>query len=549
MTIKQPEVQSKKYDHLIADIEEGRLKIPKFQRNFVWTAEQTSQLVDSVLKGYPIGTFILWKTREELRHYKDIGNAKLPEIPKGDVASYVLDGQQRITSLFAARKGLKVPREGQLVDFGSVLIDLSLDPESPGPLTTTERSNPKCISVCELLSADISVLAGKYPGELKRIDTYRRHLTNYDFSTVVISDYPIDIAVDVFTRINTSGTELTLFEIMVAKTYDEKKKFDLAQKYDQVVHGDGTGTKCLEDAGYETIEGGTILQCVSVCLSGEARRDSILKLDKAKFIDAWPAVVDAVFSAVDYFSTQFRIPVSSLLPYDALLVPLSYFFFKNGGKPPSAEQDLLLAQYFWRASLSGRFTSATESKLGADIKKMDSILYGKIPDYTGDEIVNLSVETIEKTEFRAGESFSKAVLCLYAYFEPKSFKTNGSVKLDNTWLKTSASRNFHHFFPKAFLRSQKFPSGEVWEEWYMNVIPNITLVDDYLNKREIGTKPPSVYLNDFMKANPNLDSTMKSHLIDNLDEFGIWQDDYDKFVKARSQRILEELNKRCFPPL
>ena len=95
----QPENQPKIYDHLFADIDTGRIKIPKFQREFVWYKEQTAKLIDSLIKGYPIGTFILWKTQEELRHVKNIGNIDLPEAPEGEFVYYVLDGQQRITSL------------------------------------------------------------------------------------------------------------------------------------------------------------------------------------------------------------------------------------------------------------------------------------------------------------------------------------------------------------------------------------------------------------------------------------------------------------------
>lgn len=549
MTIKQPEVQSKKYHHLISDIEEGRLKIPKFQRDFVWTAEQTASLIDSVLKGYPIGTFILWKTREELRHYKDIGDARLPEVPKGDVVSYVLDGQQRITALFATRKGLTVSRNGKKVDFGSIYVDLSLDPETTGPLTTIERHAGQLISVGELLNESISNLVKAYPSDLLgKIDLYRGRLSGYDFSTVVISEYPIDVACDVFTRINTGGTELTLFEIMVAKTYDESRDFDLAQRYEWLVEGDGNGSKCLQDAGYDTIPSTTVLQCVAVNLAKEARRESILKLDKSKFIDSWDSVVDGIFASVDYFSTHLRIPVSTLLPYDSLLVPITYFFVQNRGREPTALQDKLLTQYFWKAALSGRFTSATETKLGTDVKKMDLVLQEKTPDYSDYDPVDTSVATLKEATLSTGESFSKAILCLFAYFEPKSFRSNAKVKLDNSWLKTSASKNFHHFFPKAFLRTQSLPGGEHWEDWYMNILPNITLVDDYLNKRDIGKKPPSQYIQAYAKTNHHLKETLESHLIGDLSEFGVLNDDYEGFITKRAERMDAELQLRLNPP-
>ncbi len=103
----QPENQTKKYDFLFTDIDTGRIKITKFQRDFVWTKEQSAKLIDSIIKGFPIGTFIFWKTNEELRHIKNIGNVILPEPPTGEPVSFVLDGQQRITSLYAVRKGVR----------------------------------------------------------------------------------------------------------------------------------------------------------------------------------------------------------------------------------------------------------------------------------------------------------------------------------------------------------------------------------------------------------------------------------------------------------
>ncbi len=115
--MKQPEPQSIPFSGLMNNIEQGRVKIPQFQRDFVWSREKSSQLLDSILKSYPIGTFILWKTKETLRTVRNIGDAELPETPLGDFVQYVLDGQQRLTSLYASIKGLKVPRDERVDDF------------------------------------------------------------------------------------------------------------------------------------------------------------------------------------------------------------------------------------------------------------------------------------------------------------------------------------------------------------------------------------------------------------------------------------------------
>lgn len=78
----------------------------------------------------------------------------------------------------------------------------------------------------------------------------------------------------------------------------------------------------------------------------------------------------------------------------------------------------------------------------------------------------------------------------------------------------------------------------------INHIANITIVDDYLNKRRIGSKAPSNYMKVFEKENNDLIATMKTHFIDDMDGYGIWNDDYDTFFYARIERIREELEKR-----
>ena len=106
-----PEPQSFLITDLINDVKRGYIKIPQFQRDFIWSKEKAASLMDSILKGYPIGTMILWKTKDTLRSIRNLGGVDLPETPAGDFIQYVLDGQQRLTSIFATLSGAKVRRE------------------------------------------------------------------------------------------------------------------------------------------------------------------------------------------------------------------------------------------------------------------------------------------------------------------------------------------------------------------------------------------------------------------------------------------------------
>ena len=233
-------------------------------------------------------------------------------------------------------------------------------------------------------------------------------------------------------------------------------------------------------------------------------------------------------------------PVSRLVPYNALVIPLSYFFIRNNGKLPTTNQNKLLKQYFWWASLTRRFTSGVEGKIAVDLKRIDLILDGVPPSYANEEI-EITLDKLRWHWFSTGDAFCKAILCLYAYFEPKSFASDSQVKIDNSWLKVTTSKNYHHFFPKAYIGKTAI------DDWKANTILNITIVDDYLNKRRIKAKPPGEYMAKFKAENPEIGNTMKTHLIDNLDDSGIWNNDFEKFIEERGKRVLEELNKILYP--
>ncbi len=229
--MRQPKPNSKKYTDLICEIENGSIKIPKFQRDFVWEIAKTANLLDSIIKGYPIGTFILWETTERMSAIKDIGNQNLQEPKENYPIQYVLDGQQRMTSLYVARKGLCL---GKGKNYENIYVNLDCNNSDDEPIVTENKPEGNHIKICELLVSSVFSIIKKYDNDevQKTIENYRNAFQTYEFSTIELKDEKIETAIEVFTRINTSGKVLTLFEIMVAKTYDENKKFDMLEKWD-----------------------------------------------------------------------------------------------------------------------------------------------------------------------------------------------------------------------------------------------------------------------------------------------------------------------------
>ncbi|MFC4671446.1 hypothetical protein ACFO5X_23030 [Seohaeicola nanhaiensis] len=230
--------------------------------------------------------------------------------------------------------------------------------------------------------------------------------------------------------------------------------------------------------------------------------------------------------------------MSALLPYDSLIVPFAYWFYIKRHEP-SGDDHLRMRQFFWRSALSFRYSSAVESKLAADKRAIDDIIAGG--SGTWDIPVNIDgTEGLIGTNFATGNSLCKAILCLLAFEQPRNFHNDGTVLLDNSYLKIASSKNFHHFFPKDHLRTNGVGDA--------NSVVNITLIGADLNKRQINAKPPKVYIPKFQATNHVMDATLATHLIDRQG-MGIDEDDYRTFLEARAAKLWTKINERIHPTL
>jgi len=534
-----PQNVSRKYEYLIGDIDQGRVKIPRFQRDFVWNKEQTAKLIDSIIKGFPVGTFIIWKTREELPSLRNIGNIELPEPPAGDAVQYILDGQQRITSLYAVRHGLRITRDGMEINYKDICVDIDAEPDTDKESVYADPPEHagKTLSVHELLTLDITDFDLYSKEQRKRIQTYRERLTGYDFSVIEIPDHSIDVACEIFTRINTGGKALSIFEIIVAKTYDPETKFDLEEKYRELIKGgEGDDDSCLEDAGFETIPPMTVLQCLSAHLMGGITHKDLVRLDRKAVATAWPHVRETIFAAVEYLQSHLGVAVSRLLPYSVLLVPFSRFFDQNGLVHASPEQGEWLRDYFFRASLGNRFTSGVATKMSGDLPRIDQISRGQPPDYS--EEFHVTPELIKSRPFAINDSFSKAIICLLATQGPKNLSNNGATKVNNSWLRKASSKNLHHIFPKAFVKKMKQP------EWDANLVGNIMIAEQYLNQHVIRAKSPRDYMTAFAEVNAGFRASLMTHLIDEVCLNAMLDNDYQTFINRRSDLITDKITAK-----
>ena len=352
------------------------------------------------------------------------------------------------------------------------------------------------------------------------MEKYRDSLWSYQASTVVVKGASIEVATKIFTRINVAVKRLDVFDIMVAKTYDTEQDFDLRKKTEGVLNEH-------KKRGYGTVPKIVVLQAVSAIIDGETKQRNILELDKQVFIDTWPRAYRAIIRAVDYLKNTLEVPVSGLLPYRTILVPVAYFFANTKRATPVGRTHNRLVDYFWRTSLAEHYSQSQDTKLGEDIRRMDVIIRGERPAY--DYAVDPSPDLIRRNgKFNTRSAFVKAILCLLAGNRPCRFDNH------NTRISFTSSINYHHFFPKSYLKAEGYKDSEI------NHIVNITILDEELNKR-IGASKPSQYMKRFLGENRRPAATMKTHFIDIRDYAS---DNYDTFFKRRCSKIAAELNKK-----
>ena len=530
--IVNPEPGQMPLTSVVDAVDAGKITIPKFQRKFVWSPVDVASLFDSIFKGYPIGTFTLWQTKERLCPIKEVGGHKLPEPKKGETAEYVLDGQQRLTSIYACLKAITVGK----YDYSKIYVRLTNLNEEDDQLVVTEvggLNSSDYITIRELIDLDIEGIYDRYKKKSARsqINEFHKRLLSYQLPVIRLTDVNLAKATEIFTRINTTGKSLTLFEIISAKVYDPDRKFDLLDKRKE------QRDKWMS-ANYGTISDSTVLEAISICVKQSCKRGEMLKLTVADFADNWDKIDDAFGLAIEYLQSQYGIPSAKLLPYEVLIIPFVYYFFKSGKKRIAAGLAKHLSNYFWRSALTTRFTEGAVSKITQDVAIIDDIIAGNEPK--GLPAIDISINAIKRDgEWNFASAYAKAILCLLSANKPRRFDDGGEIKMDGKWLAHSNSVNYHHFFPKAYME-KKQPRVDKDE---VDHVVNIAIVDQYLNQKEIRVKAPSEYMKRYAK-NKKIKQIMATHLIGDFDRFGIWHNDYDKFFKGRARLLQKAVQDR-----
>ncbi len=345
-----------KIDKLIHRIEEGDIKIPAFQRGFVWKQDQVTELLDSILHDYPIGSILLWNSTEKLRATRNVGGFLLPDRDPQYPVNYVLDGQQRLSTIYAFFCKDRTQSPDNLkynVDTTIFDIYFDFDDEEFVHITSLNEThvNIKLNSLFNL--SDFLSQVNKLPsGYIDKAQNLHSRFSNYEIPIVTVHKKKKDEVGMIFERINNTGTKLTTLDLMIAWTW--KEDFHLKKNLDELL-------EVLDDKGFGDIPEKIILQALSAMLQGDTKTSAILNLNPQQVRDDFPKLQESLEKTIDFLSTELKIVTRDFLPHSHQIVPLTYFY--SLVNTPNPNQIKVLRQWFWTTSFSRRYSAQTDDKM------------------------------------------------------------------------------------------------------------------------------------------------------------------------------------------
>ena len=525
---KDPQPTVDRIDELARRILSGDILLPKFQRGFVWDRGQILQLWDSVARGYPIGGILLWQSRQELRSENRIAGLNI-NLPRPDYpVNYLLDGQQRLSTICGA-----LFWDGSAGDNRwNIVYDLRLERFShldPSTEPSIHQIRVNKLADPAAYFQHVSVLDSESPQDgstLKdRAERLFRRFKDYKIATVTLGDMSIDDVAPIFERINSTGTRLTIVDLMRAATWSPE--FDLVDSIEEILED-------LQIKGFGEIDKKTVLRTISASAGGGFSRSSIDGLrnfDVESLRSAVDTTRESYRMTVDYLSTQLRIPYSAVLPYQNQMVVLAEFFRLI--PRPTATQYKALDRWFWRTAGTGYFGGWNTGQMASDQQSIADFAANEPSDIAVD-LDDLAPGIWRSRTFRRNTAHAKLLAILLSKQQPLDLLTGQLIDVERalSWVN---SREFHHFFPRDFLRNQGCTNNE------SNRLGNIILLTSSSNKR-ISNRAPSDYLSDVEEAaGEDFASWRQRSLISDDAYLAALDDDYDLFLEARAETIHEAL--------
>jgi len=366
--------------NIMDEVASGSIKIPVFQRDFVWNAAKMIELFDSIRRGYPIGSLLLWRPEIEFKTKKFIGPFLIVKSARNQ--SYVLDGFQRITTLFGALANPKKTSYEDLNDLKdfAVYYDLRIK-EFTFIRGRKYEFNPyllplyKAVDTFEFLDflRDLeNVILDRFETNqlIENAKEINKILYDYEIPFVEIRGGDIKSAVEIFSRINSTGTEISQDFMLSALSYNQETNFLLSDYITEFINS-------LSLYGFENLKRDTVLNCIANTqgkIYFDVRFNELIKYDMERLTEK---AFKHIQHAVAFLHDHLFIVDVKLLPYPTQLIFISEFFRIN--QIYSINQLEALKRWFWITTYSNYFTINSLSQQRIAYRKFVDFAHGQHP--------------------------------------------------------------------------------------------------------------------------------------------------------------------------
>lgn len=519
-----------KISTVLDHIDSGHMALPEFQRGYVWNREQVRGLFDSLYRRHPVGGLLVWATESRTATHR--GDGALA----AGVVKLLLDGQQRMTSLYGVVRG-RPPKffDGNAKAFAGLRFHLESQTfEFYQPVKM--KDDPLWIDVTDLMlkgtaglggfvallaaQPDTAAKVGEHVGRLSRL----LGITDVDLHVeeVTGADKSLDVVVDIFNRVNSGGTKLSKGDLALAKICSDWPEGREAMK------------KKLKEwavAGFQ-FNLDWLLRSVNTVLTGEAKFQHLHEKTAEEIQDGLSRANKHIDTCLNLISGRIGLDHDQVF-FGRFGVPvMARYLDRRNGPMNEKERDKLLF-WFVQAAMWGRFSGSTESFIDQDLAALEGEDGGldKLLEQLRLWHGGLRAEAGHFTGWSLGARFYPVLYLLTRMGEAKDWGTG--LPLKASLLGRMSRLEVHHIFPKAQLYKKKLRKPEV------NALANFCLQTKDTNL-DISDTLPEVYFPMIEAAHPG---ALASQWIP--DDPALWKmENFRDFLEARKVLLADELNRR-----
>lgn len=517
---------------ILDQIDLGAMALPEFQRGYVWNREQVRGLMYSLYRKHPVGSLLVWVTQT------DNADARGDQELQAGSVKLLLDGQQRITSLYGLMRG-QPPKffDGDKRSFTGLYFNIK-DELFEFYMPTKMKDDPCWLNVTEVMKDG----AGKTMQKLLQIEELQEQIPEYlnrinaieniksidlHIEEVAGQDKTVDVVVDIFNRVNSGGTKLSKGDLTLAKicaqwpeARDEMKARLLKWK----------------KAGYK-FKLDWLLRCINAVTTGEALFTAMKNVTPDEFKDGLVQTEKVIDRILNLIANRLGLDHDRVLGSRFAIPLMCRYVTQRGGKLKSqAERDRLLYWYV-HTLLWGRYSASTESVLNKDLEAIEPAsesgdngaldnLIANLRDNRGDLRLN-------ESDFSGSSRGNRFYPLLYMMTRACHAKDWGTGdELTNHLLGHLAQLQIHHFFPKALLYKHGYRKREV------NAIANFTFLTQETNL-EVSKRDPTEYVPHYEERTPG---AIETHWISTDPEL-LKLENYHDFLADRRKRLADTANE------